>query len=38
MSSILGFANGKITRETPFEDVYIPAGAADNGTAFGAAF
>ena len=31
-------ANGKITRETDFENVYIPAGAADNGTAFGAAF
>lgn len=31
-------ANGKITRETPFEHVYIPAGAADNGTSFGAAF
>ncbi len=31
-------ANGKITRETPFEEVYIPAGAADNGTSFGAAF
>ncbi|MBP6783741.1 MAG: carbamoyltransferase [Verrucomicrobiales bacterium] len=31
-------ANGKITRETAFENVYIPAGAADNGTAFGAAF
>lgn len=31
-------ANGKITRETAFEDVYIPAGAADNGTSFGAAF
>ena len=31
-------ANGKITRETPFEQVYIPAGAADNGTSFGAAF
>ncbi len=31
-------ANGKITRETPFENVYIPAGAADNGTSFGAAF
>ncbi|HVX09734.1 MAG TPA: carbamoyltransferase C-terminal domain-containing protein [Pirellulales bacterium] len=30
--------NGKITRETPFEKVYIPAGAADNGTSFGAAF
>ncbi len=31
-------ANGKISRETPFEKVYIPAGAADNGTSFGAAF
>lgn len=31
-------ANGKITRETPFKNVYIPAGAADNGTSFGAAF
>jgi carbamoyltransferase len=31
-------ANGKITRDTPFENVYIPAGAADNGTSFGAAF
>lgn len=31
-------ANGKITRETPFQNVYIPAGAADNGTSFGAAF
>ncbi|MCA9083440.1 MAG: hypothetical protein KDA81_05270, partial [Planctomycetaceae bacterium] len=31
-------ANGKITTETPFEKVYVPAGAADNGTAFGAAF
>jgi carbamoyltransferase len=31
-------ANGKVTRETPFEDVYIPVGAADNGTAIGAAF
>jgi carbamoyltransferase len=31
-------ANGKITRLTPFEQVYIPAGAADNGTSFGAAF
>ncbi|MDG1953012.1 MAG: carbamoyltransferase C-terminal domain-containing protein, partial [Gammaproteobacteria bacterium] len=31
-------ANGKITTETPFENVYIPAGAADNGTSFGAAF
>jgi carbamoyltransferase len=31
-------ANGKITRETPFDAVYIPAGAADNGTSFGAAY
>lgn len=31
-------ANGKITSRTPFENVYIPAGAADNGTSFGAAF
>lgn len=31
-------ANGKITTNTPFENVYIPAGAADNGTSFGAAF
>ncbi len=31
-------ANGKVTRETPFQDVYIPVGAADNGTAIGAAF
>lgn len=30
--------NGKITTETPFENVYIPAGAADNGTSFGSAF
>lgn len=31
-------ANGKVTRETPFRHVYIPVGAADNGTSFGAAF
>ncbi len=31
-------ANGKITTQTSFKDVYIPAGAADNGTSFGAAF
>ena len=31
-------ANGKITRDTPFEQVYVPAGAADNGTSFGSAF
>lgn len=31
-------ANGKITSKTDFENVYVPAGAADNGTSFGAAF
>ena len=31
-------ANGKVTAETDFENMYIPAGAADNGTSFGAAF
>lgn len=31
-------ANGKVTRQTPFEEVYVPAGAADNGTSFGGAF
>jgi carbamoyltransferase len=31
-------ANGKITENTPFKNIYIPAGAADNGTSFGAAF
>ncbi len=31
-------ANGKITQNTPFRNVYIPIGAADNGTSFGAAF
>ncbi|HEY9693371.1 MAG TPA: carbamoyltransferase [Oculatellaceae cyanobacterium] len=31
-------ANGKITQNTPFRNIYIPAGAADNGTSFGAAF
>ena len=31
-------ANGKITQNTPFKNIYIPAGAADNGTCFGAAF
>lgn len=31
-------ANGKIIQQTPFEKVYIPPGAADNGTSFGAAF
>ncbi|HBB32897.1 MAG TPA: carbamoyltransferase [Cyanobacteria bacterium UBA8803] len=31
-------ANGKITQHTPFRHLYIPPGAADNGTSFGAAF
>lgn len=31
-------ANGKITQNTPFKQVYTPVGAADNGTCFGAAF
>lgn len=31
-------ANGKVTRQTPFREVYVPVGAADNGTAIGAAF
>ncbi|MBD2193892.1 MULTISPECIES: carbamoyltransferase family protein [Calothrix] len=31
-------ANGKITQNTPFKNVYIPVGAADNGTSIGAAF
>jgi carbamoyltransferase len=31
-------ANGKVSRETAFRNVYIPVGAADNGTAIGAAF
>ena len=31
-------AIGKITSQTPFEKVYVPAGAADNGTSFGAAY
>ena len=31
-------AAGKITSRTPFENVYLPAGASDNGTSFGAAF
>jgi len=30
-------ANGKIQRETAFEELFVPAGAADNGTAIGAA-
>ena len=31
-------ANGKITQNTPFQNIYIPVGAADNGTCYGAAF
>ena len=31
-------ANGKIAQNTPFKNIYIPVGAADNGTSFGAAF
>jgi carbamoyltransferase len=31
-------ANGKVTLHTPFENVYVPAGAADNGTSLGGAF
>ena len=31
-------ANGKITQHTPFKNVYVPVGAADNGTSLGAAF
>ena len=31
-------ANGKIHKKSPFSNSFIPAGAADNGTSFGAAF
>jgi len=31
-------ANGKVTSQTPCQRVYIPDGAADNGTSFGAAY
>lgn len=31
-------AMGKISSETPFQQCFVPAGAADNGTAIGAAF
>ena len=31
-------ANGRVTSNTKFTDVYVPAGAADNGTSIGAAF
>ncbi len=30
-------ANGKLRTNTPFDDIYIPPGAADNGTSFGSA-
>jgi carbamoyltransferase len=36
--SLNSVMNGRILRETPFEDVYIMAAAGDNGTAIGAAF
>jgi carbamoyltransferase len=31
-------ANGKVRERTPFEEVYVQPGAADNGTALGAAY
>lgn len=31
-------ANGKLHRSSPFKKLFVPIGAADNGTAFGAAF
>jgi len=31
-------ANGRITEHTAFRNVYVPAGAADNGTSFGGAY
>jgi carbamoyltransferase len=31
-------ANGKAYLKTPFRNIYVPAGAADNGTSIGAAF
>ncbi len=31
-------ANGKITENTPFRNIYIPPAAADNGTSFGSAY
>src|SRR5690606_4913350 len=30
--------NGRIVRDTPFEDVYVMPGAGDNGTCIGAAY
>ncbi len=31
-------ANGKLHRSSPFKNIFVPIGAADNGTSFGAAF
>lgn len=36
--SLNSVMNGRILRETPFEDVYVMAAAGDGGTAIGAAF
>jgi carbamoyltransferase len=36
--SLNSVMNGRILRETPFDDVYIMAAAGDNGTSIGAAF
>lgn len=36
--SLNSVMNGRILRETPFEDVYIMAAAGDNGTSIGAAY
>lgn len=35
MNSVI---NGKISQNTPFKNIYVPPGAADSGTAIGAAF
>lgn len=36
--SLNSVMNGRILRETPFEDVYVMAAAGDNGTSIGAAY
>jgi carbamoyltransferase len=36
--SLNSVMNGRILRETPYDDVYVMAAAGDNGTAIGAAF
>ncbi len=36
--SLNSVMNGRIVRESPFEDVYVMAAAGDNGTAIGAAY